>query len=143
MLTGAGAGGEKRARTLARNTRLQNALLAFGPTRALIRRFALPQPGQGPNKEQREKGRYEVLFIGQTSDGRTLRASVKGDRDPGYGSTCKLIAETALCLARETSHDMASGGVWTPGAAMGLTLVRRLQERAGLSFQILDEPAHA
>ncbi|MDP3813136.1 MAG: saccharopine dehydrogenase NADP-binding domain-containing protein [Hydrogenophaga sp.] len=140
MLTGGGEGGEKRARALARNTRVQNALLAFGPTRALIRRFALPQPGQGPTKEQREKGRYEVLFIGQTADGRTLRASVKGDRDPGYGSTCKLITETALCLARETGQDMAPGGVWTPGAAMGLTLVRRLQERAGLSFQIVDEP---
>ena len=140
MLTGGGGGGEKRAKALARNTRIQNALLAFGPTRALIRRFALPQPGQGPTKEQREKGRYEVLFIGQTADGRTLRASVKGDRDPGYGSTCKLISETALCLARETSHAMAPGGVWTPGAAMGLTLVRRLQERAGLSFQIIDGP---
>ena len=139
MLTGGGAGGEKRAKALARNTRLQNALLAFGLTRALIRRFALPQPGQGPTKEQREKGRYEVLLIGQTADGRTLRASVKGDRDPGYGSTCKLISETALCLARETDHDMTPGGVWTPGAAMGLTLVRRLQERAGLTFQILDE----
>ncbi len=140
MLTGGGEGGEKRAKTLARNTRVQNALLAFGPTRALIRRFALPQPGQGPDKEQREKGRYEVLFIGNTADGRTLRASVKGDRDPGYGSTCKLISETALCLARETSQTMAPGGVWTPGAAMGLTLVRRLQERAGLSFEIVDNP---
>ncbi len=140
LLTGGGDGGEKRAKTLARNTRMQNALLAFGPTRALIRRFALPQPGQGPTKEQREKGRYEVLFIGQTADGRTLRASVKGDRDPGYGSTCKLISETALCLARETSHTTTPGGVWTPGAAMGLTLVRRLQEHAGLSFQIVDEP---
>ncbi|AOF86210.1 saccharopine dehydrogenase family protein [Hydrogenophaga sp. RAC07] len=139
LLTGSGRGGEKRAKALARNTRLQNALLAFGPTRALIRRFALPQPGQGPTKEQREKGRYEVLFIGQTADGRTLRASVKGDRDPGYGSTCKLISETALCLARETGHDSTPGGVWTPGAAMGLTLVRRLQEHAGLTFQILDE----
>ncbi|MDP1684355.1 trans-acting enoyl reductase family protein [Hydrogenophaga sp.] len=140
LLTGSGEGGEKRAKALARNTRLQNALLAFGPTRALIRRFALPQPGQGPTKEQREKGRYEVLFIGQTADGRTLRASVKGDRDPGYGSTCKLISETALCLARETSHTTTPGGVWTPGAAMGLTLVRRLQAHAGLSFQIVEEP---
>lgn len=140
LLTGGGDGGEKRAKALARNTWLQNALLAFGPTRALIRRFALPQPGQGPTKEQREKGRYEVLFIGQTADGRTLRASVKGDRDPGYGSTCKLISETALCLARETDRDMTPGGVWTPGAAMGLTLVRRLQERAGLSFEIVDHP---
>ena len=140
MLTGTGDGGEKRAKALARNTRVQNALLGFGPTRALIRRFALPQPGQGPTLEQREKGRYEVLFIGQTADGRTLRARVKGDRDPGYGSTCKLIGEAALCLAREIDRDMTPGGVWTPGAAMGLTLVRRLQERAGLSFEIVNNP---
>ena len=81
-----------------------------------------------------------MLFIGQTADGRTLRASVKGDRDPGYGSTCKLISEAALCLAREIDRDMTPGGVWTPGAAMGLTLVRRLQERAGLSFEIVNNP---
>jgi short subunit dehydrogenase-like uncharacterized protein len=63
---------------------------------------------------------------------------VRGDRDPGYGSTCKLISESALCLAQDTSPAMAGGGVWTPGAAMGLALVRRLQERAGLSFAIED-----
>ena len=63
---------------------------------------------------------------------------VKGDRDPGYGSTCKMISESALCLVQDTSTSMAGGGIWTPGAAMGLALVRRLQERAGLSFEIED-----
>jgi short subunit dehydrogenase-like uncharacterized protein len=136
MLTGRGEKGEKRARKIARNTRIQNILLAIGPTRALIRRFALPKPGEGPNQRQRETGHYELIFVGQTADGKKLRAVVKGDRDPGYGSTCKLIAESALCLITETDRSMAPGGVWTPGAAMGLTLVRRLQERAGLSFAI-------
>jgi len=140
MLTGDGPGGEKRARALARSARWQNALLAFGPTRALIRRFVLPKPGEGPTKEQRETGRYEVLFIGQTADGRTLRASVTGDRDPGYGSTSRILGETALCLARETTPDMPPGGVWTPGAAMGLTLLRRLQANAGVSFRIIEDP---
>jgi short subunit dehydrogenase-like uncharacterized protein len=136
MLTGRGEKGEKRARKIARNTRIQNILLAIGPTRALIRRFALPKPGEGPNQRQRESGHYELIFVGQTADGKKLRAVVKGDRDPGYGSTCKLITESALCLITETDRSMAPGGVWTPGAAMGLTLVRRLQERAGLSFSI-------
>jgi short subunit dehydrogenase-like uncharacterized protein len=136
MLTGRGEKGERRARKIARNTRIQNILLAIGPTRALIRRFALPKPGEGPNQRQRESGHYELIFVGQTADGKKLRAVVKGDRDPGYGSTCKLITETALCLATETDRTMAPGGVWTPGAAMGLTLVGRLQERAGLSFAI-------
>jgi short subunit dehydrogenase-like uncharacterized protein len=140
MLTGKGSKGEQRARKMARNAKIQNILLAIGPTRALIRRFALPKPGEGPNKHQRETGNYELLFVGQTAGGQTLSATVKGDRDPGYGSTCKLITESALCLTEEVDHQMAPGGVWTPGAAMGLTLASRLQDRAGLSFAI-DEAA--
>ncbi len=62
---------------------------------------------------------------------------VKGDRDPGYGSTCKLITETALCLINETSREQTPGGVWTPGAAMGAALQSRLQARAGLTFSAL------
>jgi short subunit dehydrogenase-like uncharacterized protein len=79
---------------------------------------------------------YDLIFAGQTASGQVLRARVRGDRDPGYGSTCKLIAESALCLLQEVDHTMAPGGVWTPGAAMGLPLVQRLQARAGLSFAI-------
>jgi short subunit dehydrogenase-like uncharacterized protein len=136
MLTGEGKRGEQRAKALARNSRLQNALLGFAPARELLRRFALPKPGQGPSLHERESGRYEVLFIGDTAQGQRLRAVVKGDRDPGYGSTCKLISESALCLIDEVDRSMAGGGVWTPGAAMGLALVRRLQAHAGLSFAI-------
>jgi short subunit dehydrogenase-like uncharacterized protein len=133
-LTGEGAKGQARARQMARQNRLQNTLLAFGPTRTLIRRFVLPQPGQGPTQAQREKGRYEIVFKGQTADGRTLSTTVQADRDPGYGSTCKLIAEAALCLSKETSRHTTPGGVWTPGAAMGMALVQRLQAQAGLRF---------
>jgi short subunit dehydrogenase-like uncharacterized protein len=136
MLTGRGASGERRAKALALATRLQNAVLGVAPARELLRRFALPKPGQGPSQYEREHGRYEVLFIGDGAAGRRLRAVVRGDRDPGYGSTCKLISESALCLAQDTSPAMAGGGIWTPGAAMGLALVRRLQDRAGLSFAI-------
>ncbi|PKO40927.1 MAG: saccharopine dehydrogenase [Betaproteobacteria bacterium HGW-Betaproteobacteria-3] len=136
MLTGTGAAGERRARALARTARLQDWLLRLAPARALIRRFVLPQPGQGPGQAQRDSGRYEVVFVGQTASGQTLRATVRGDRDPGYGSTCKLISESALCLLQDVDRTMTPGGVWTPGAAMGLTLVRRLQERAGLQFAV-------
>ena len=59
-----------------------------------------------------------------------------GDRDPGYGSTSKMISESALCLVEQVDRSMTPGGVWTPGAAMGLALARRLQERAGLGFSI-------
>ncbi len=138
MLTGDGAKGESRAKKMLRQSKIQNTLLAFAPTRALLRRFALPKPGEGPNKDQREKGRYEVLFFGETADGKKLTASVAGDRDPGYGSTCKMIAEAALCLVRDVDRTATPGGVWTPGAAMGMTLVKRLQEKAGLTFSPFD-----
>jgi short subunit dehydrogenase-like uncharacterized protein len=136
MLTGDGAVGKQAAKALARATRVQNTLLGFGPTRALLSRFALPKPGEGPGRKKREAGRYEVIFLGQTVDGQTLRASVKGDRDPGYGSTSKMISEAALCLVHDVDHTATGGGVWTPGAAMGLALASRLQARAGLTFSI-------
>jgi short subunit dehydrogenase-like uncharacterized protein len=136
MLTGDGPAGERRARALERTTRWQNRLLGFAPTRSLLARFALPKPGTGPTAEQRERGFYELEFGGETAAGERLAATVRGDRDPGYGSTSKLVAESALCLLDEIGPEMTGGGCWTPAAAMGLALQRRLHERAGLSFEI-------
>ncbi len=133
---GQGDRGRRKAFSLARLTKLQNLALGFGPTRYLLRRFVLTQPGDGPDKAAREAGHYTLWFTGRSARGEMLRAVVRGDRDPGYGSTCKLISEAALCLVRNVDRDRTPGGVWTPGSAMGLALVRRLQERAGLSFEI-------
>ena len=92
-----------------------------------------PKPGEGPSKEERESGFYDLVFLGVGPDGRKLAASVKGDKDPGYGSTSRMIAETALALAED---DTVAGGVWTPGAALGLPLAERLQKNAGIVFTI-------
>jgi short subunit dehydrogenase-like uncharacterized protein len=92
------------------------------------------QPGEGPTREQRESGMYDLLFVGHTADGQTISASVKGDMDPGYGSTSKMIVESAVCLLE--NPDLASGGIWTPAAALGAPLIERLQQNAGLSFQL-------
>ena len=93
-----------------------------------------PKPGEGPSKEERESGYYDLLFVAIAPDGRQVRASVKGDRDPGYGSTSKMIAECAICLLRDTPE--ISGGIWTPGAAMGNKLIKRLVDHAGLTFDV-------
>jgi len=138
MATGGGAKGRSRTKALVGAEGLQRTLLNFGPTRALLQHFALPKPGQGPSKEQRESGEYEVLFAGKTPDGALMKASVHGDRDPGYGSTSKMITETALCLAQDVPRSETPGGIWTPGAALGAKLITRLQERAGLTFKMLD-----
>ncbi|SKB90862.1 saccharopine dehydrogenase family protein [Sphingopyxis flava] len=92
------------------------------------------KPGEGPSKEQREQGFYDILFIGEYPDGREVRASVQGDRDPGYGSTSKMLAETAMALL----ESKGEGGVWTPGALLGELLIGRLTREAGLTFQIED-----
>jgi short subunit dehydrogenase-like uncharacterized protein len=92
------------------------------------------QPGEGPSKEERENGNYDAIFAGQACTGDLMISSVQGDRDPGYGSTSKMLAEAAMCLLH--NPELASGGLWTPAAAMGDALIKRLQAHAGLTFQI-------
>ena len=94
-----------------------------------------PKPGEGPSKEERENGLYDLLYIAIAPDGREVRATIKGDRDPGYGSTSKMISECAICLLRDTP-DVAPG-FWTPGAAMQSRLIKRLVDNAGLTFEVL------
>ena len=89
-----------------------------------------PKPGEGPDLAKREAGHYDLLFAAIEPDGGRADAVVTGDRDPGYGSTSKMIAETALCLIGGEKR----GGVWTPGALLGTALRDRLQAKAGLTF---------
>lgn len=119
LLTGDGDQGKAAAEFVARDNSLAESPL---------------QPGEGPSKEEREAGNYEALFVAQGASGELLMTSVTGDRDPGYGSTSKMLAESALCLLK--NPDMGSGGVQTPAAAMGQALIDRLQAHAGLTFKI-------
>lgn len=124
VMTGPGERGEQVASAMAsRNPMAENP----------------PKPGEGPSKDERENGFYDVLFIGTNSDGKALSVSVAGDKDPGYGSTSKMIAECALCLAKDIDHAETAGGVWTPAPAMGSALINRLQAHAGLTFKVESE----
>ena len=91
-----------------------------------------PQPGEGPSRAEREAGHYDVLFVGHDAAGHEVRVGVKGDRDPGYGSTSKMIAEAAVCLLTDAAGT--PGGIWTPASAMGQPLLARLQRHAGVQF---------
>jgi short subunit dehydrogenase-like uncharacterized protein len=96
----------------------------------------MPKPGEGPTKEERESGFYDLLFIAEMADGRTVRVAVHGDKDPGYASTSKILGEAAVCLARDVDREKTPGGCWTPASAMGGALVDRLRKNAGLTFQV-------
>jgi short subunit dehydrogenase-like uncharacterized protein len=93
----------------------------------------VPKPGEGPTKAEREAGFYDLIFIGIDRDGRKVQAQVYGKKDPGYGSTAMILAETALCLLSDGAG--VAGGISVPGAALGQKLIDRLQARAQLSFK--------
>ena len=92
-----------------------------------------PKPGEGPTREERESGHYDILFIALMPDGSRVDAVVTGDRDPGYGSTSRMLAESALCLVAD-GDGTGQGGIWTPGALMGARLRDRLAAKAGMTF---------
>jgi short subunit dehydrogenase-like uncharacterized protein len=121
VVTGAGEQGEAEARRL------------FAASKAERTGAGGPKPGEGPSKQERESGLYDLMFVGLAPDGRQVRVAVKGDRDPGYGSTSKMISECAVCLLRDAPDVPA--GIWTPGAAMGDRLIKRLVDNAGLTFE--------
>lgn len=134
MLMGRGPAGW--AKSAALTAGLGGFMLAagFDLSRSLVKRIA-PDPGQGPNKEKREAGFFKLLLVGKLADGSIMRARVTGDRDPGYGSTSKMIAESGVCLAKDDLP--VKGGFWTPASGMGDALLKRLVDNAGLGFDLL------
>jgi len=134
--TGRGAGGWFRSAMITAGLTGLVGAASFGWSRDLLERFVLPKPGTGPDAAAREKGFFNLEQIGRLADGRQIRSRITGDRDPGYGSTSKMLAESAVCLALDNLDSDA--GVLTPAAAMAAPLLRRLQENAGLSFEIRD-----
>ena len=93
----------------------------------------VPKPGEGPSKESREAGNYDVLFCADI-EGSAISTSVTGDMDPGYGSTSKMIAESAICLVKDSAE--LKGGIYTPASSMGSKLIKRLVDNAGLTFNV-------
>ena len=111
--------------------------LYFNPLRALLEKFVLPAPGEGPSPEAQLKGYFDLRLYGADNDGNHLMFKVTGDRDPGYGSTAKMLAQAGLCLAMDIKKEDCAGGFLTPSTAMGNALIKRLEDHAGLEFSQL------
>ena len=134
--TGAGVTGLLKASAIAAGLGALLVGAAFKPTRYPLERFILPKPGEGPDANARANGFFNLVHIGTLPDGSTIKVRVTGDRDPGYGSTSKMLAESAVCLAKD---DLSiGGGFWTPATAMGAPLHQRLIDNAGLTFDVVD-----
>ncbi len=113
--------------------------MMFKPSRELLAKHVLPKSGSGPSKSEQENGYFDIRFFGHNANNETINTKVTGDRDPGYGSTSRMLAQSALCLVQDISHDDIGGGFWTPASAMGDKLITRLQEHSGLSFEVIND----
>ncbi len=135
VLMGAGPLGFAKAAVTSTGTRALMGAMALGPVRRAVS-GRLPQPGDGPSRAQREAGYFDIRLRGEhpSEAAKALRGRIRGDRDPGYGSTSKMLGESAVCLAQDALP--VGGGCWTPASAMGDALLARLGKNAGVTFAI-------
>ena len=134
VMTGNDGKGKSRAKRTALGQSMMMVGFAIPPTRWLMSRF-LPKPGEGPSLEMQRTGFFDLVFVGHTADNKTVRTTLYGERDPGYGATGRMLAQAALCLRDDVSRENKPGGFWTPASAMAAQLIPRLEQHAGLSFK--------
>ena len=104
--------------------------------RGWIEENVLPSAGEGPTAEERDNGYFRNKFVGKIkvdNGAITIFGEVSDNRDPGYGSTAKMLGQSALSLAFDDLP--ARGGILTPASVMGMTLIERLRG-AGMTFTI-------
>jgi len=109
---------------------------AIKPSRWVMENYMLPKPGEGPSPSAQAKGFYDLRFYGETEKGQKIKTKVTGDRDPGYGSTSKMLAQTGLSLAFDISKEEKRGGFWTTATVFDQRFIKRLEQHAGLTFTV-------
>jgi len=141
ILTGDGLKGRFKALGVVSGLGVFMLAAVSKPVSQLMERYMLPKPGEGPTPEQQRTGRFDLRFIGKTEADQTLKIKVTGDRDPGYGSTGKMLGQAALSLAidhvKEAKKTGRAGGFWTPATMFDDRFIQRLTKHAGLAFQQL------
>ena len=137
-LAGPGDKGKKKAKKIVTGSKVAMLVMAVPLVRAVATRFFLPKPGEGPSPQEQKEGFFDIRFHGSTDAGDWIKVKVYGDRDPGYGSTAKMLAQAAISLHRAVDKEDKAGGFWTPAAIFSDDLLRRLQSYAGLSFEVLE-----
>ncbi len=108
-------------------------------TRSLMQATILPKPGEGPSEQDRENGFFRLRLAGRGTD-RRLDVICRGKRDPGYGATSRMLAESALCLACDRDRLPDRYGVLTPASGLGEPLIDRLAQ-ADVTFDVESRPS--
>ena len=99
MLTGAGPVGFAKASGLTASTGAMMAAMSVGPLRRLIGQ-RLPSPGEGPSKQARESGYFDIRLLGfhpdhREDESKNLKVRVTGDRD-NLAQLGRIIADEAV-----------------------------------------------
>ena len=98
MVTGKSARGKRMARATAWGLNGFLMGLAVPPVRWLLgKSYFTLNPARGLVKKDQLNGEYDLVFLGTTPAGDKIKCRVTGDRDPGYGSTAKMLAQSAAC----------------------------------------------
>jgi len=134
MVTDSGAKGYAAAKSISAGIKAMMLTSITGVGRKFLGLF-LPAQGEGPKVDPENPGFYYIQFNGETDEGETFVTKLLGDGDPGYGSTSKMLAEAAVCLALDELGT--EGGFWTPASALGDSYLKRLRENGGLRFDVL------
>ncbi len=135
MMTGDGLAGGVAAWGMTAGLAAFAGAASFGPTRKLLAKV-IPKPGEGPSEAKQQAGYFDLRFVGRTAAGQEIRTKVTGDADPGYGSTAKMLGESAVAFL-DLDPEQTGGGFWTPASAFGDALVERLEAHAGVRFDVL------
>jgi short subunit dehydrogenase-like uncharacterized protein len=135
MMTGNGVVGGAAAWGMTAGLAAFAGAAAFGPTRKLLGKV-IPKPGAGPSEAKQQAGYFDLRFVGRTASGQEIRTKVTGDADPGYGSTAKMLGESAVAFL-DLDSTQVGGGFWTPASAFGDALVERLEAHAGVRFDVI------
>ncbi|WP_182405939.1 trans-acting enoyl reductase family protein [Psychrobacter sp. GP33] len=112
--------------------------MTFKRSREFLSNHVLTKSGDGPSKSDQDNGYFDLRFFGKTANNETIKTKVTGNKDPGYGSTSQMLAQSALCLAQDITKDEVKGGFWTPASAMGNKLLTRLENNAGICFEVVN-----
>jgi len=135
MMTGDGISGGAAAWGMTAGLAVFAGAASFGPTRKLLGKV-IPKPGNGPSEAKQQAGYFDLRFVGRTASGQEIRTKVTGDADPGYGSTAKMLGESAAAFLDLDPADVG-GGFWTPASAFGDALIERLEAHAGVRFDVV------
>ena len=134
MGTGRGLSGWIRGQVMRLGLGAFVAIMAIPLTRWAAVGTVLPRPGDGPTEAARQAGYFGARVVGIRGD-QQLSLDVIGEGDPGYLATSRMLAQTAVALAKDDLPE--TYGVLTPGGAMGDALLQRLP-RVGIRFEVRD-----